>query len=123
MRVWVHPTREQLETGFTAKSRHEILVRKLRDRVLIEKFAPVEAYHAVVLVCGVRWAHSYASQRTALRLLSETPLGFADTLSQTWHLVGGGRPMIGLIASDRPLDRLETFAHFTDCGVAPDASG
>lgn len=123
MRVWIHPTRDQLETGWRQKERFEIMKRKVQQRLAVEPFAPVAAYHAVVVLGGVHRHAEDVSMRTALRLLMDCPLGFDLAMSYTFHLVGGGRPMIGLVAADRQLDRKAALAHFADCGVVPEPSG
>ncbi len=121
MRVWIHPTRAQLDTGYRVHALFQDLVVKVRKRVEREPFAPVFTYHAVVVLGGT--FDLSGSMRTATKLLLECPLGFDRAESWTWWVAQHPRPFIGLVAAERPLDKNESLQHFADCGVAPDASG
>lgn len=123
MRVWVHPTRDQLESGFYGRAGYHELMRKLQRAVERDSFHPAERYDAVVVLGGMHQNKEFEAQKTTLKLLMEAPLGFQRSISQTWHLYWGGRPFIGLLATQGALDRDAAFAHFADCGDVPEPSG
>lgn len=121
MRVWIHPSRDQLDKGYRVNTYMVAMIGKVRRRIQVEGFSPIFAYHAVVVLGGVK--ETAGAIRTATKLLLECPIGFDHAESWTWWVSGHPRPFIGLVAADRPLDRNEAFRHFEDCGVVPDASG
>lgn len=121
MRVWIHPSRDQLDKGYRVNTYMNAMIGKVRRRMEVEPFAPVLTYHAVVVLAGVQ--DCAGAIRTATKLLLECPLGFRQAESWTWWCAEHPRPLIGLIAAERPLDRIEALGHFADCGVVPDASG
>lgn len=118
--VFIHPTRDQLEEGF---HRHPAMMQLKRKLMLWQqtcKFFPDRPYHATVVVRGVRQPYELAAMLTAMRVLGDSPIGFTEALSHTFHIVlGHGRPLIGLIASEEPLDRDHAVAQFPESGDQP----
>lgn len=121
MRVWIHPSRDQLDKGYRVNTYMNAMIGKVLRRVKIEPFDPVFDYHAVVVLAGVEDAKG--ALKTATKLLLECPLAFDSALSWTWWVSEHPRPFIGLVAAEGRLDKDEALRHFADCGVAPDASG
>ena len=118
--VFIHPTRDQFEGGFHRHPAMMQLKRKLQLWVVTCKFSPDRPYHATVVIRGVRQGHELASLLTATRVLGDSPVGFIGALSQTIHIVlGHGRPLIGLLASEEPLDRDHAVAQFPESGDQP----
>lgn len=118
--VFIHPTREQLEKAFHRHPPMQQLKKKLQLWCVTCKFGPDRPFHATVVVRGVRKGHELDSLLTALRVLGDSPVGFVGALSQTFHVqLGHGRPMIGLIAAEEPLDRDSAVAHFPESGDQP----
>ena len=114
--VWVHPTRDQLEEACTKTAPFLQLKRKLHLRVESAKFAPERGYHATVVVDGVRPGWEGLSMMTATRVFCDSPIHFSTALSYTFHVKYGGRPLIGLICGEQPLDRDFALAHFVARG-------
>jgi hypothetical protein len=119
--VWIHPSRRELEMGYSRTDAQRSLKHKLQQRVTVEQFAPLGRYHATVVVAGVNRYAEGVSLMTATRVFSDSPVGFDDALSYTFHVqLGGSRPLIGLLASEEPLDRGSALAHFhLDGGKGP----
>ncbi len=114
--VFVHPTRDQLERGYVGAAFFQ-LKKKLQLRSDSAGFAPVLPYHATVLIRGVERHKEGLAMMTAVRLFSEAPIGFDTARSHTFHVqLGQGRPFIGLVASEEPLDSLSVLAHFLPRG-------
>lgn len=114
--VFVHPTRDQLEKGWAGKPYFD-LKKKLQQRCDSAGFAPVVPYHATVVIQGVEKHRQGQAMMTAVRLLCDAPIGFAEARSHTFHVqLGNGRPFIGLVAAEEPLDSLSVLAHFLPRG-------
>lgn len=115
--VFIHPTRLELEEGHMRAQLKLNLKKKLQKWVPICNFAPDRHYHATVVIRGVRREEQAGSILTAMRVLLDAPLGFDVAISHTIHVVlGQGRPLIGLIAAEEPLDRDSAVAHFPVSG-------
>lgn len=115
--VFIHPTRLELEEGHMRAQLKINLKKKLQKWVPICQFAPDRHYHATVVLRGVRHDKEADAVLTAMRVLLDAPLGFDHAISRTIHVVyGEGRPVIGLIASEEPLDRDSAVAHFAAGG-------
>lgn len=116
-RVFIHPTRDQLEEGAFKTAPFLQLKRKLQLWCVTCKFEPAPRYHATVLLRGVREHKQGISMMAAVRVLADAPIGFAEAISHTFHVeLGHGRPFIGLVASEEPLDSLSASAHFVARG-------
>jgi hypothetical protein len=122
MRVWIHPTRDELEKGYRVTGHFKRLVEKMRRSVEREGFSSAQGYHAVVVIAGIA-RETGGPIRTATKLLVECPLSFDIAKSWTWWVSEHPRPFIGLIAAERPLDKEAALLHFSDCGVSPGATG
>lgn len=114
--VWLHPTRLQLEQGYVRAKERLDLKRKLQKRVESSGFAPKGSYYATVVILGLTRHEEYSAMMTATRVLADSPIGFDTAQSWTFHVKYGGRPLIGLVASEEPLDRDSALAHFVTCG-------
>lgn len=114
--VWLHPTRDQLERGYAETRPHLQNKRKLQLRMASSGFGPTQAYHATVVIQGVNRHMVGETIMTATRVLADSPTGFDGALSYMFHVQYGGRPLIGLIASEEPLDRDSAVAHFVARG-------
>lgn len=121
MRVWIHPSRDQLDKGYRVNAYMYAMIGKVRRRMEIEPFRPAVYYHANIVLAGV--VDTPGAIKTATKLLLECPIAFDKALSWTWWVARHPRPFIGLVAALAPLDRNAAIRHFEDCGVAPDASG
>lgn len=114
--TFIHPTRKQFEEPFVTASFLQ-LKRKLQLRCDSAGFATVVPYHATVLISGVNRHKEGLAMMTAIRVLSDAPIGFDTARSHTFYVeVGQGRPFIGLVACEEPLDRDEVSAHFVARG-------
>lgn len=114
--VFIHPTRQQFEEPFTTAAFLQ-LKRKLQLRCDSAGFAPTQAYHATVLLQGVNKHREWLAMCAATRVLCDAPIGFSVAKSHTFHVqYGGGRPFIGLVACEEPLDSLSVSAHFVPRG-------
>jgi len=114
--VFIHPTRRQFEEPCVTEAFLQ-LKRKLQLRCDSAGFAPIGPYHATVLLQGVNRHREGQSMMAAIRVLSDAPIGFSDAKSYTFHVqLGQGRPFIGLVAAEEPLDSLSASAHFVARG-------
>lgn len=114
--MFIHPTRDQFDKGH-AGAQFFHLKKKLQDRCDSAGFAPVVPYHATVVIRGVERHKQGQAMVVAVRVLSDAPIGFAEAKSHTFHVqLGQGRPFIGLVAAEEPLDSLSVLAHFLPRG-------
>ena len=110
--VCIRPTRKQFEEPFVTASFLQ-LKKKLQISCDAEGFAPVVRYHATVVIRGVLRHQEGSAMMAAVRVLCDSPIGFDDAISYTFHVQrSGGRPLIGLVASEEPLDSDSAVAHF-----------
>lgn len=116
MSVFIHPTRQQFEEPFVTAAFLQ-LKRKLHLRVESSGFYFPQPYCATVLLQGVNRHMEGLAMMTAIRVLSDSPIGFDVAESYTFHVeLGNGRPFIGLVAAEVPLDKLSAAAHFVARG-------
>lgn len=115
--VFIRPTRDQFEEGWRKTAPFLQMKRKLQVWCEKNKFEPIGRYHATVVLRGVRAGQQGASMMSAVRVLSDAPIGFAEAISHMFHVeLGHGGPMIGMVASEEPLDSLSALAHFVTRG-------
>lgn len=114
--VFIHPTRQQFEEPFVTAAFLQ-LKRKLQLRVDSAGFHYPQPYAATVLIQGVNRHMEGLAMMAAIRVLSDAPIGFDVAESYTFHVeLGNGRPFIGLVASDAPLDKRSAAEHFVARG-------
>ena len=119
---FIHPTRLEMDEGHCRAQLKLNMKTKVRKWVEICKFDPDRRYHATVVIRGAKAGKEGDAMLTAMRVLCDAPLNFDISLSTTFHVqLGGGRPLIGLIATEEPLDRDSAIAQFPPSG--DEASG
>lgn len=112
-KTFVHPTRVQFENGYHRPDARVQLDRKLLDRLNTGEFRPTAPYHATLVLHGVNQDHEGAAIATAFMMLARAKhLHFLSPKGVTLYVVYSGRPLIGLIATEEPLDRDGAMAHF-----------
>lgn len=116
-KTFVHPTREQMDNGYHHPQARVQLDKKLLDRLNTGEFKPQIPYYATLVLHGVSKDKESQAIATAFMLVGRSKwLGFLSPKGVTLYFVYSGRPLIGLIATDAPLDRDEAMGHFPPSG-------
>lgn len=117
-KTFVHPTREQMDNGYHHPAARHQLDKKLLKRLDTGEFRPEKPYFATLVLHGVAKDHEAQAIATAFMLAGRSKwLGFLSPKGVTLYFVYSGRPLIGLIATDAPLDRDEALSHFPPSGA------
>lgn len=116
--ICIRPTRGQLTQAGRKTEQLQQLKRKLQIGMEMNAFVtPSKPYHATVVIEGVKDHEEGLAMQSAICVLMDAPMGFDTALSHTFHLVKNNRqPLIGLLASEEPLDRCSAIAQFVARG-------